>query len=206
MEAEASGSDRDGAEQDDIEQHAPGGRRAGPNASSAAANGHRREGEDNADADVAVRLLPGPVPPCSLVRSCLSAPVSFTRGCCCILVPNQQGHRPLMASPTAVMQNDRDGKREDWEHEEERQDDDVDMEGEEAEDGDASPAAPRWAASHCLAWTVRRWMGSLNHIDPPHLVWHAESAPLAACRIGSSDSPHLRRLSALYARRMQRRL
>ena len=57
MEAEASGSDREEAEQDDIEQHAPGGRRAGSNASSAAANGHRREGEVNADADVAVRFL-----------------------------------------------------------------------------------------------------------------------------------------------------
>ena len=42
-----------------------------------------------------------------------------------------------------MMQNNRDGKREDWEHEEERQDDDVDMEGEEANDGDASPAPPR---------------------------------------------------------------
>ena len=55
MEAEASGSDREDAQHDDIEQHAPGGRRAGPGASSAAANGHIQEGEDNADPDVAVR-------------------------------------------------------------------------------------------------------------------------------------------------------
>ena len=54
MEAEPSGSDREEAEQDDIEQHAPGGRRTGANASSAAANGHRREAEDNADPDVTV--------------------------------------------------------------------------------------------------------------------------------------------------------
>ncbi len=54
MEAEASGSDAEVAEQDDIEQHAPGGRRGGPHASSIAANGHRRDGEDNADQDVAV--------------------------------------------------------------------------------------------------------------------------------------------------------
>jgi hypothetical protein len=58
MEAEASGSDVEAAEQDDIEQHAPGGRRAGPHASSAAANGHRRDGENNADADGAVCLWP----------------------------------------------------------------------------------------------------------------------------------------------------
>ena len=57
MEAEASGSDKEEAAQDDIEQHAPGGRRAGAAASAAAANGHKREGEDNADADVAVCLL-----------------------------------------------------------------------------------------------------------------------------------------------------
>ncbi len=47
-----------------------------------------------------------------------------------------------------IAQNSRDGKREDWEHEEERQDDDVDMEGEEAEDGDAVPAPSQYAA--CL--------------------------------------------------------
>ena len=140
MEAEASGSDRDEAERDDIEQHAPSGRRAGPNASSAAANGHRREGEDNADGDVAVRLLPCPA---LLSHRACPVHVSFTTGCCCIDVHNWQGHRPLTASCKAMMQNDRDGKREDWEHEEERQDDDVDMEGEEGEDGDASPAAPR---------------------------------------------------------------
>ena len=55
MEAEASGSEREEAQHDDIEQHAPGGRRAGPGASSAAANGNIQEGEDNADPDVAVR-------------------------------------------------------------------------------------------------------------------------------------------------------
>ena len=43
-----------------------------------------------------------------------------------------------------VVQNNQDGKREDWEHEEERQDDDVDMEGEDAEAGDASPSPPRY--------------------------------------------------------------
>ena len=58
MEAEASGSNTEAAEQDDIEQHAPGGRRAGPHASSAAANGHRRDGEDDADPDGAVCLWP----------------------------------------------------------------------------------------------------------------------------------------------------
>ena len=57
MEAEASGSERGEAQHDDIEQHAPGGRRAGPSASSAAGNGHRQEGEDNADPDVAVRHM-----------------------------------------------------------------------------------------------------------------------------------------------------
>ncbi len=41
------------------------------------------------------------------------------------------------------MQNTRDGKMEDWEHEEERQDDDVDMEGEDAEDGEPSSSPPR---------------------------------------------------------------
>ena len=51
---------------------------------------------------------------------------------------------------TAV-QNNRDGKREDWEHEEERQDDDVDMEGEDAEDGEPSPSPPRWGVhAHCF--------------------------------------------------------
>ena len=68
MEAEASGSDRGQAEQDDIEQHAPGGRRAGPNASAAATNGHKREGEDNADADVAVSLLLCPVQSCTTLE------------------------------------------------------------------------------------------------------------------------------------------
>ena len=58
MEAEASGSEREEAPHDDIEQHAPGGRRAGPSAGSAAANGHIQEGEDNADPDVAVRHTP----------------------------------------------------------------------------------------------------------------------------------------------------
>lgn len=51
------------------------------------------------------------------------------------------------------MQNNRDGKGEDWEHEEERQDDDVDMEGEEAEDGTASPTPPRYPAPHSPAST-----------------------------------------------------
>jgi len=59
MEAEPSGSDREEAEQDDIEQHAPGGRRTGANASSAAANGYKREAEDNADPDV---ILSTPLP------------------------------------------------------------------------------------------------------------------------------------------------
>ena len=57
MEAEASGSEREEAQHDDIEQHAPDGRRAGPGASSAAANGHRQEGEDNSDPDAAVRHM-----------------------------------------------------------------------------------------------------------------------------------------------------
>ena len=57
MEAEASGSVSEEAQHDDIEQHAPGGRGAGPSASSAAANGHRQDGEDNANPDVAVRHL-----------------------------------------------------------------------------------------------------------------------------------------------------
>ncbi len=70
MEAEASGSEREEVQPDDIEQHAPGGRRAGPGASSAAANGHIQEGEDNADLDVAVRQTP-----CSFL--------------CIILLPNQ---------------------------------------------------------------------------------------------------------------------
>ena len=56
MEAEASDSDREEAQQDDIEQHAPGGRRAGAKAGSAPANGHIHEVEDNADPDVAVRF------------------------------------------------------------------------------------------------------------------------------------------------------
>ena len=43
-----------------------------------------------------------------------------------------------------MVQNNRDGKREDWEHEEERQDDDVDMEGEDTEAGDASPSPQRY--------------------------------------------------------------
>ena len=70
MEAEASGSEREEVQPDDIEQHAPGGRRAGPGASSAAANGHIQEGEDNADPDVAVRQTP-----CSFL--------------CIILLPNK---------------------------------------------------------------------------------------------------------------------
>lgn len=80
MEAEASGSDREEAEQDDIEQHAPGGRRAGANASSAAANGHRQEGEDNADADVAVRFLLCPVSlshPARAVQGTATADLGF---------------------------------------------------------------------------------------------------------------------------------
>ncbi len=72
MEAEASGSDREEAEQDDIEQHAPGGRRAGGSASAAAANGHKREGEDNADADVAVCVLLCSALPSQRTRYCSS--------------------------------------------------------------------------------------------------------------------------------------
>lgn len=40
------------------------------------------------------------------------------------------------------MQVVKDGKGEDWEHEEERADDDVDM-GEDGEDDDASPTPPK---------------------------------------------------------------
>lgn len=151
MEAEASGSDAEAAEQDDIEQHAPGGRRAGPHASSAAANGHRRDGEDNADPDVAVCLWPysacnqpllhsgcgGSYPPC-ICLSCLPHVGQLVRQ---VLPGDWQAHG--IDGKTAV-QNNRDGRREDWEHEEERQDDDVDMEGEDAEDGEPSPSPPRW--------------------------------------------------------------
>jgi hypothetical protein len=43
-----------------------------------------------------------------------------------------------------LVQENKQGKGEDWEHEDERADDDVDM-GEEGEDADASPGPPKCA-------------------------------------------------------------
>ncbi len=59
-----------------------------------------------------------------------------------ILEPSAHSHIHALLNCLLDMQVDKDGKGEDWEHEEERADDDVDM-GEEGEDAEASPTPPK---------------------------------------------------------------